>query len=221
MTCCRGETVERCAGYQCGSESSCARIVALEASLKPEPDEGEGLGGVRLDADAVAEIDAALEDFQDRFTALAWRVAEWDPADCGEDVRELLGPTRDRLIASATSPAHRRDAPEPRVTHGRHCTCGACEREDWTRPDLGPCGMHGKDCPREYAPIALAGRPVPPLNDPEEPGDMPKAAAAGDSPEGAASGSLSGDETAIREALPDLDEVGAPCCSKCSMRTTR
>jgi hypothetical protein len=39
-----------------------------------------------------------------------------------------------------------------RITHGRHCSCTACAREDWTRI-TGPCGMHGKDCPSVYAPI--------------------------------------------------------------------
>jgi hypothetical protein len=38
------------------------------------------------------------------------------------------------------------------VTHGRHCTCSACAREDWTRI-TSPCGMHGPDCPAVYAPI--------------------------------------------------------------------
>lgn len=42
-----------------------------------------------------------------------------------------------------------------RVTHGRHCSCSACAREDWTRI-TGPCGMHGSDCPRVYAPLADA-----------------------------------------------------------------
>ena len=38
------------------------------------------------------------------------------------------------------------------VTHGRHCPCSACRREDWTRI-TAPCGMHGPTCPSEYAPI--------------------------------------------------------------------
>lgn len=45
----------------------------------------------------------------------------------------------------------------PRITHGRHCTCSACEREDWTNPDLACCGMHGKDCPALYRPLGAAG----------------------------------------------------------------
>ncbi len=44
-----------------------------------------------------------------------------------------------------------------RVTHGRHCTCSACAREDWARI-TGPCGMHGKDCPNVYAPLGLTGK---------------------------------------------------------------
>lgn len=50
-----------------------------------------------------------------------------------------------------------------RITHGRHCTCSACAREDWTNPDLAPCGMHGSDCPALYQPVAAAGTPVPDL----------------------------------------------------------
>jgi hypothetical protein len=42
---------------------------------------------------------------------------------------------------------------DPKLTHGRHCPCSACEREDWTRI-TAPCGMHGKDCPAVYAPLA-------------------------------------------------------------------
>jgi hypothetical protein len=41
---------------------------------------------------------------------------------------------------------------EPRVTHGRHCRCTACAREDWTNPNLAPCGMHGPSCPPVYDP---------------------------------------------------------------------
>lgn len=37
-----------------------------------------------------------------------------------------------------------------RVTHGRHCLCSACAREDWTKI-TSPCGMHGPDCPAVYA----------------------------------------------------------------------
>jgi hypothetical protein len=58
-----------------------------------------------------------------------------------------------------------------RITHGRHCTCSACAREDWTRPDLGPCGMHGEGCPPVYAPLGppddspADARAVPPADE--------------------------------------------------------
>lgn len=39
-----------------------------------------------------------------------------------------------------------------RVTHGRHCPCSACAREDWTKI-TGPCGMHGAECPAVYDPL--------------------------------------------------------------------
>lgn len=45
------------------------------------------------------------------------------------------------------------------VTHGRHCPCSACAREDWTNPKLAHCGMHGPDCPRKYDPYASATQP--------------------------------------------------------------
>jgi hypothetical protein len=44
-----------------------------------------------------------------------------------------------------------------KITHGRHCTCSACAREDWTQEWIAPCGMHGSTCPREYQPWGLAG----------------------------------------------------------------
>jgi hypothetical protein len=47
---------------------------------------------------------------------------------------------------------------EQRVTHGRHCPCSACAREDWTRI-TGPCGMHGAECPAVYAPLGVEGEP--------------------------------------------------------------
>jgi hypothetical protein len=45
---------------------------------------------------------------------------------------------------------------EPHLTHGRHCPCSACAREDWTNPNLAPCGMHGPTCAAVYAPIPRA-----------------------------------------------------------------
>jgi hypothetical protein len=56
------------------------------------------------------------------------------------------------------------DAPTARegLTHGRHCPCSACAREDWTNPGLAPCGMHGPACPPAYAPIAAATLPATP-----------------------------------------------------------
>ena len=44
-----------------------------------------------------------------------------------------------------------------RITHGRHCRCSACAREDWTQPHLAPCGMHGSSCPLVYAPLGAPG----------------------------------------------------------------
>lgn len=40
-----------------------------------------------------------------------------------------------------------------RLTHGRHCPCSACAHQDWSEPQLAPCGMHGHSCARIYQPI--------------------------------------------------------------------
>lgn len=53
---------------------------------------------------------------------------------------------------TAISEARLSAADPPQVTHGRHCPCSACEREDWTQPHLAPCGMQGPSCPPVYAP---------------------------------------------------------------------
>lgn len=47
-----------------------------------------------------------------------------------------------------------------KITHGRHCTCSACAREDWTSSDLACCGTHGEDCPALYQPLGPAGTPL-------------------------------------------------------------
>lgn len=53
-----------------------------------------------------------------------------------------------------------------RISHGRHCTCTPCAQEDWTNPDLAPCGMHGPSCSQQYQPLGGAGE-VLPITDPE------------------------------------------------------
>lgn len=52
-------------------------------------------------------------------------------------------------VLDATRAAHEGRNP---VTHGRHCRCSACARQDWTLPYLAPCGIHGPSCPAEYQP---------------------------------------------------------------------
>ena len=78
------------------------------------------------------------------------------------DVRHLL----ERALASLLPVNEPEPVPTQRITHGRHCTCTPCRVEDWTNPALAPCGMHGRDCPREYAPLGGAGQVVP-VNEPE------------------------------------------------------
>ena len=77
---------------------------------------------------------------------------DFDHGGAASTVLSVVGP----LIQQA------RDADGQRlITHGRHCTCTPCAREDWTNPALAPCGMHGRGCPQEYAPLGAAGDPVP------------------------------------------------------------
>ena len=41
-----------------------------------------------------------------------------------------------------------------RLTHGRHCPCSSCCRQDWSEPQLAnKCGMHGVGCPPVYDPF--------------------------------------------------------------------
>lgn len=180
---------------------------ALEASLKPEPDEGEGLGGVGLSADAVAEegtdgdgsAGTLLAFSPSRADLIRWAEptgehGEWMrlPTSAWEGLLWVLAQVEKLPAepASATSPAHRRGAPEP-------CSC-------W--PDQGDvdCPLHGMDAP--------AGRPVPPLNpplaEPEQGGTTQRqrvgsrTRSARDTAMTAPSpGSASGDEATIREAL--------------------
>lgn len=65
--------------------------------------------------------------------------------------------TADAVIAALDSAR----APVERITHGRHCTCSPCARENWGDPSLSHCGMHGPSCPGVYAPLGPAGSPVP------------------------------------------------------------
>jgi hypothetical protein len=74
-------------------------------------------------------------------------IAEW-----ADRYRRLLA-TLDAARALPSAPDHRP------VTHGRHCPCSACQREDWTNPNLAHCGMHGPSCPAVYAPILSASPP--------------------------------------------------------------
>ena len=79
----------------------------------------------------------------------------------------LTAAQRARAVLAAVLPVNEPEpVPTQRITHGRHCTCTPCRVEDWTNPALAPCGMHGRDCPREYAPLGGAGQVVP-VNEPE------------------------------------------------------
>ena len=55
-----------------------------------------------------------------------------------------------------------------RITHGRHCTCSSCACEDWTSPELAPCGMHGESCAGMYQPYGRAGTPFPLVREGEQ-----------------------------------------------------
>lgn len=47
-----------------------------------------------------------------------------------------------------------------RQTHGRHCLCTPCCLQDWSEPELAPCGMHGSACPPVYDPYERAARVI-------------------------------------------------------------
>jgi hypothetical protein len=100
---------------------------------QPEPDH------TRLEADlaALREAAQAVVDAIPVLVSPAQKDAFW------ASVAALRA-----VLASADS---------ERITHGRHCTCSACAREDWTNPALAPCGMHGLFCPALYQPWGPAG----------------------------------------------------------------
>jgi hypothetical protein len=89
-----------------------------------------------------------------------------------DEIREFWGRRKDclneaRIIDALCDAVEALVAPlHAKQTHGRHCPCGACARQDWTKI-TGPCGMHGKDCPPVYAPLG-AGRGSDTSNAPNE-----------------------------------------------------
>ena len=68
---------------------------------------------------------------------------------------------------AALSQATKREETE-KVTHGRHCSCRACGAQDWSEPQLAPCGMHGSKCPPVYDPRGYAGEVVATKREGEE-----------------------------------------------------
>lgn len=82
------------------------------------------------------------------------QVYDNDSGDCachaGAHIKELR-----RALHAADA------ATRPHVTHGRHCTCSACAREDWPSGRF-VCGMHGKSCPHEYQPCPHEYQPIGP-----------------------------------------------------------
>lgn len=74
--------------------------------------------------------------------------------------RPLPVTAQEEPVEAVTPPAE--PETEPALTHGRHCPCSACAREDWTNPALADCGMHGPSCPRVYAPFARQPEPTTP-----------------------------------------------------------
>lgn len=76
-------------------------------------------------------------------------------------LRELAQQAEAALEEYRNGPARVEGSRAERITHGRHCICSACAREDWTRPELAACGMHGPSCPPVYAPLGAPGSYVP------------------------------------------------------------
>lgn len=101
------------------------------------------LSGVAFDDDALIKVL--------RWRAARSRVERGDSPGFTDGDFEVAAKALDML----------RDHGTERVTHGRHCTCSACAREDWTQAGFAPCGMHGLSCPNEYRPLGAAGSLVP------------------------------------------------------------
>lgn len=85
-------------------------------------------------------------------------------AVAGDERLLVLLSDAERAVRDADARARREERERltgKRITHGRHCICSACAREDWTNPRFAPCGMHGPGCPQRYQPLGAAGDPVP------------------------------------------------------------
>lgn len=118
--------------------SSDARLAAYDAARATVKIEGNTRAYYVLRAEnAESRLAAATEALNAVVTLEGSAWLDRLPTDVRQKVRAALHPD---------------GAVRVRVTHGRHCPCSACEREDWTRI-TSPCGMHGEGCPAVYAPI--------------------------------------------------------------------
>jgi hypothetical protein len=149
-----------------------ARLEAAEQERKPADEHGlwsgadprivtlrrerdEAHTGYLREIDAISErYERRVERLREQLERIADNAESWhgylppDNAPGAGHVRALaVIATWARAALAAAAPG------ETTVTHGRHCPCSACAREDWTRI-TGPCGMHGADCPAVYAPAA-------------------------------------------------------------------
>jgi hypothetical protein len=124
------------AGWLASAEFSKSTREAAERTI-------EGLS-VRLN-DAENDREAAEREAERLGEALAKIIEAHD-----EEAGIAFG---DDLEAEVLSIARAALSLRERITHGRHCVCSACAAEDWTNPNLAPCGMHGPSCPPVYAPI--------------------------------------------------------------------
>lgn len=84
---------------------------------------------------------------------------EWNACEAAQGVDAYYDQWLASLAAKWEAAAGDQPRIRSRITHGRHCTCSACAREDWTPVNL-PCGMHGSECPNRYQPWGPAGRVV-------------------------------------------------------------
>lgn len=105
--------------------------------------------------DSVGGVDAII----DRLRGESW--LHVDP-DSDEQSRSVPLDAAVAAVREASAPSlPDTDERARKITHGRHCICSACGAEDWTNPQLAPCGMHGSSCPRVYDPWGGAGDPAP------------------------------------------------------------
>ena len=137
---------------------------------------------IHADVDGTIVLDDGITTWNptraSKYFAARWRAAESEREELEAALRAVMRgeklpiPVWEYLYNNgALSQATKREGTE-KVTHGRHCSCRACGAQDWSEPQLAPCGMHGSKCPPVYDPRGHAGEVVATKREALDPADL-------------------------------------------------